>query len=202
MLVLINQFDFISCLLREEGLDDLVGCPKHPVGSNNVKVAEALAVKILQHRDHAQRELDQSHVAVGPSHPRAVVDAVDAWLQPLRINLLYCCLDDEDAIADEVVNVLGSRHVISWLDEKNNAVVFSRASNRHDWPFEHSSDLFRVDLIRFVLKAPADPWTVHLPCLLQVEVSRPQETDQLVSVQIVWVVFGQEALLGHFSGFT
>lgn len=58
LLVLVDELKFLASFLCKEWLDQLVGNPKHPVGIDNVEVAESLAVKVLQHRDHLQGKFD------------------------------------------------------------------------------------------------------------------------------------------------
>ena len=114
-----------------------MSCPEHPVRPNDIKVAQPLTVEVLQHSDHFHRKFDQSVVSVGACHAGPVVDAVDALFEALSVDLFDDLLDDVDAVSGEVVDMLGAWLMESWLDKKNNAIIFSAPRYSHHRSFKH-----------------------------------------------------------------
>ena len=110
---------------------------------------------------------------------------MDALLKAFSIDLFYDLLDYIDAVSGKVIDVLGTGLVESWLDKQNNAIIFSAPRNSHHGPFKHRADLFRLNLICSVLQPPFDPRDIHLSCFILVEVTSSEESNQLVSVQVV-----------------
>ena len=52
LLIVVDDVNLVSSPLREKGLEYLEGGPVDPVGPEHVKVAQPLAVEVLQHSDH------------------------------------------------------------------------------------------------------------------------------------------------------
>ena len=90
--------------------------PEYPVGSNHVKVPQSLAIKVLKHLGHLDRQLNQGVVSIRACHASAVIDAVNGWRETFTFDLLDCLLNYVNAVPEKVVDMLGARLVEPGLD--------------------------------------------------------------------------------------
>ena len=166
LLDLVNEFDLFARPLCQERLEQLEADPVQPVGIDYIKVAEALAVEVLQHRGHAKGELDNSRVSIRTRHVRTVVDAVDHWRSTFGLNLLYRPLHDKNSIAHEVIDVMLTGCMETWLAKDNDSIIAAVASNFHYRYLQHAPDLLWANPIGPIAQAPLDPGNKHLLTLL------------------------------------